>query len=54
MIAKSKKQTGVDTEAKRRKRIIDAFGKFEHTSTSSSAFSQRKQAEIKRENRRKK
>jgi len=41
-------------ETRRRKRIIDAYGKFQNTKTSSNSFALKKEAEIKREERRRK
>jgi hypothetical protein len=49
MIVKTKKVHKTSTEVKRRKRILDAFGKFAQTKTSSASFASRKPLEIKRE-----
>jgi len=42
---------GAAYEAKRKERILQAFGKFAHVTTSSKKFAQKKLAEIRRENR---
>jgi hypothetical protein len=42
---------GTSYEAKRKERILEAFGKFAHIPTSSKKFAQKKREEVRRENR---